>query len=291
MSQLGRPGRGPADGDAGDRWEPDRPVGSVPVPPDTYLTGILATHRARAAADGRDLEDLLDRAQSAAPTRPFTRSLAVPAGGELAVIAEVKRRSPSKGALDAGLDPAQVGRRLRGRRCRVRLGAHRRGVLRRVRPPIWWRPDRRCGLPVLRKDFTVSPADICDARLMGADAVLLIVAALSDAELSTFLEPGPASSRSTPWSRCTTKPSSTGPSTPGPSSSGSTSATSRRSRSMPTEPRVSVARIPPEVVAVAESGIRGEDDVRSPGRRRVPGRVGGGVAHPGPRPTPPRCGP
>jgi indole-3-glycerol phosphate synthase len=42
-------------------------------------------------------------------------------------------------------------------------------------------------LPVLRKDFTVSPADICDARLMGADAVLFIVAALSEAELSSFL--------------------------------------------------------------------------------------------------------
>jgi indole-3-glycerol phosphate synthase len=40
--------------------------------------------------------------------------------------------------------------------------------------------------PVLRKDFTVSPADVCDARLMGADAVLLIVAALDDAELRDF---------------------------------------------------------------------------------------------------------
>ena len=40
------------------------------------------------------------------------------------------------------------------------------------------------GLPVLRKDFTVGPADVCDARIMGADAVLLIVAALDDASLS-----------------------------------------------------------------------------------------------------------
>jgi indole-3-glycerol phosphate synthase len=43
-----------------------------------------------------------------------------------------------------------------------------------------------CALPVLRKDFTVSALDVCDARIMGADAVLLIVAALSDAELSRF---------------------------------------------------------------------------------------------------------
>src|SRR5690606_28224530 len=40
------------------------------------------------------------------------------------------------------------------------------------------------GLPVLRKDFTVAPADVCDARVMGADAALLIVAALDDAELT-----------------------------------------------------------------------------------------------------------
>ena len=44
-----------------------------------------------------------------------------------------------------------------------------------------------CSLPVLRKDFTVSALDVCDARLMGADAVLLIVAALADEELASFL--------------------------------------------------------------------------------------------------------
>ena len=69
-------------------------------------------------------------------------------------------------------------------------------------------------------------ADVCDARLMGADAVLLIVAALSDEELAELREPGPGARPSTRWSRCTTRPSSTGPSTPGPSSSASTSATS-----------------------------------------------------------------
>jgi indole-3-glycerol phosphate synthase len=46
---------------------------------------------------------------------------------------------------------------------------------------------RACTLPVLRKDFTVSALDVCDARLMGADAVLLIVAALSQGELVDFL--------------------------------------------------------------------------------------------------------
>ncbi len=156
------------------------------MPPDTYLSGILASHRARAASDHRHLDDLVTTAQACPPTRPFARSLAIPAGGELAVIAEVKRRSPSKGTLDADLDPAAVARDYAagGATCvsvltdeqffsgsAADLGAARAA----------------CGLPVLRKDFTVSPADVCDARLMGADAVLLIVAALSDEELSTFL--------------------------------------------------------------------------------------------------------
>ena len=59
--------------------------------------------------------------------------------------------------------------------------------------------------PVLRKDFTVSTRDVCDARLMGADAVLLIAAALDDHELADFHALA-ASSASTRWSRSTTKP-------------------------------------------------------------------------------------
>ena len=56
-------------------------------------------------------------------------------------------------------------------------------VLRRPAAATWPRPARPAGLPALRKDFTVSERDVLDARIMGADAVLLIVAALSDDEL------------------------------------------------------------------------------------------------------------
>jgi len=156
------------------------------VPPDTYLTGILASHRARAAADDRSLDALVAEAQSAPAPRPFAGRLAVVTGAELAVIAEVKRRSPSKGALDADLDPALVAADYEagGAACvsvltDAEFFAGSPQDLRAVRAA--------CALPVLRKDFTVCGADVCDARLMGADAVLLIVAALSDQELISFL--------------------------------------------------------------------------------------------------------
>jgi indole-3-glycerol phosphate synthase len=98
------------------------------------------------------------------------------------VIAEVKRRSPSKGDLAAGLDPAAVaGDYERG-------GATCLSVLTDAdhfggSPADLQAARAATALPVLRKDFTVCPADVCDARIMGADAVLLIAAALDDDEL------------------------------------------------------------------------------------------------------------
>src|SRR5437762_14304151 len=73
----------------------------------TYLDRILAAHRAAAAADTRPVERLIEQARaagSADPVRGFAERLAVQSGaGQLAVIAEVKRRSPSKGDLDPSL--------------------------------------------------------------------------------------------------------------------------------------------------------------------------------------------
>ena len=156
----------------------------------TYLDAILAAHRAQAAADGRDVTELVARAEQAGPGRDFTRALLHPPGagpGHLAVIAEVKRRSPSKGPLAPDLDPAEVARQYQ------RGGAACLSVLTDTdffggSATDLDRARRACALPVLRKDFTVAPADVCDARLMGADAVLLIVAALSDRELGELLQ-------------------------------------------------------------------------------------------------------
>lgn len=147
----------------------------------TYLDRILAAHRARAAADHRDTAPLVAEARAASSPRGFTAALRAAEG--LAVIAEVKRRSPSKGDLAAGLDPVALAMAYE------RGGATCLSVLTDRDFFGGSADDLRAaraatGLPVLRKDFTVSPADVCDARIMGADAVLLIAAALDDDELA-----------------------------------------------------------------------------------------------------------
>ena len=157
------------------------------MPPDTYLGGILAAHRARAAADAETSTTSWPEADGlSAATRPFARSLATPGRGS----AGGDRRGQAALAVE------------RARSTPISTPAAWPATTRRgVRPACRCSPTRSssggsaadlaaaraaCGLPVLRKDFTVSDADVCDARLMGADAVLLIVAALSDAELLGF---------------------------------------------------------------------------------------------------------
>jgi indole-3-glycerol phosphate synthase len=109
----------------------------------------------------------------------------VTGGDQVAVIAEVKRRSPSKGDLAVDLDPAEVAQSYSdgGAAC---LSVLTDAAFFGGSPDDLAAARAACDLPVLRKDFTVSGADVCDARLMGADCVLLIVAALDDAELATF---------------------------------------------------------------------------------------------------------
>ncbi len=158
-----------------------------------YLDSILVAHRAAAAADGRDVDAVVDRARvltrgdGGADRRDFVGALvAGRADRGMAVISEVKRRSPSKGDLDLMLDPAAVA---------VEYEAGGASCLSVLTDEEFFGGSRAdlvaaraaCSLPVLRKDFTVGPLDVCDARTMGADAVLLIVAALDDAELSSLL--------------------------------------------------------------------------------------------------------
>ena len=152
----------------------------------TYLDRILAAHRDRAAADDRRLGPLIDAAHAQQPTRGFRAALLDHAARDAtAVIAEVKRRSPSKGALAADLDPRALARAY------AAGGAACLSVLTDVEFFGGSAADlvaarTASGRPVLRKDFTVDARDVCDARIMGADCVLLIAAALDDAELADF---------------------------------------------------------------------------------------------------------
>src|SRR5438045_3510529 len=147
----------------------------------TYLDAILRAHRASAARDRRAFEALLDQARDCPSPRGFAGAL----GAGFSVIAEVKRRSPSKGAIDADLDPAVLATAYE------RGGAAALSVLTDVENFGGAVVDLvaardAVSVPVLRKDFTVAAADVCDACIMGADAVLLIVAALDDRELADF---------------------------------------------------------------------------------------------------------
>ncbi len=148
-----------------------------------YLDSILASHREAAAADTRSLDALIEQATDLEPARGFVDALRN--APDLGVIAEVKRRSPSKGDLNLDLDPAELSSAYAAGGaacCSVLTDEQYFGGsvadLQAVRAAV--------DIPILRKDFTVAAHDVVDARLMGADCVLLIVAALDDAELADF---------------------------------------------------------------------------------------------------------
>ncbi len=150
----------------------------------TYLDRILAAHRAAAGADRRDLDALATEAAGTPPARGFEAALK--RSETVAVISEIKRRSPSKGDLAPGLVPARLARAYeRGGAAALSVLTDREffggsvADLQEARAAV--------DLPVLRKDFTVGPADVLDARIMGADAVLLIAAALSPAEMTELV--------------------------------------------------------------------------------------------------------
>jgi indole-3-glycerol phosphate synthase len=150
------------------------------VGPGGYLEAIVASRRARAARLERSLAELRAAAERAPGPRGFAAALEAAEG--LAVVAEVKRRSPSKGDIDPGLDPAAVASHYAagGASClSVLTDTASFGAL----PGDLAAAREAVALPVLRKDFTVCEADVLETRAMGADAVLLIVAALDPDEL------------------------------------------------------------------------------------------------------------
>ena len=140
----------------------------------SILERIVAAKRAEIAATKRPLD--LD---SAPPVRDFVAALRAK---RPAVIAEIKRASPSKGVLRRDFDPPAIAKSYEA------AGAACMSVL-TDREFFQGAPEHlsaarsACGLPALRKDFIIDPYQVREARALGADCVLLIVACLEDPEL------------------------------------------------------------------------------------------------------------
>jgi len=151
------------------------------------LDRILAVKREEVAAAiaAKPLAALRQEAEAQAPAREFAGALrAKIAAGRPAVIAEIKKASPSKGILRADFRPAEIA---------ADYAAHGAACLSVLTdrqffqggPEVLQAARAACALPVLRKDFIVDPYQLYEARAMGTDAILLIVAAL---DLSTLRE-------------------------------------------------------------------------------------------------------
>lgn len=148
---------------------------------ENILDRIVEVKRDEVRALSGRASELSARVNDAPPPRGFAAALRRP--GEVRLLAEVKRRSPSAGEIRPGADPVEVARAYQaGGAAALSVLTDRRffggelDFLVRVRQAV--------ELPVLRKDFVIDPLQVREARAAGADAILLIVRILSDAQLA-----------------------------------------------------------------------------------------------------------
>ncbi len=152
---------------------------------DDILEKILDNKRDEIAKLRRAYSEnaLRERAAEAGATRGFKAALARVAESGAAVIAEIKKASPSKGLIREDFDPAWI------------AGEYAEGgaaCLSVLTDRVFFQGDNdylqtardNCALPALRKDFMIAPLQIVEARAIGADAILLIAAALSSSQMN-----------------------------------------------------------------------------------------------------------
>lgn len=132
--------------------------------------------------------DMQARARDAAPARDFTAALrARIEGNQPAVIAEIKKASPSGGVIRSDFQPAEIA---------ATYAAHGAACLSVLTDESFFQGSSAalkaaraaCEIPVLRKDFLIDAYQIFESRAMGADAILLIAAVLSDTRMQVFAE-------------------------------------------------------------------------------------------------------
>jgi indole-3-glycerol phosphate synthase len=232
----------------------------TPVNPDLLETIVAATRRTVDVRMAQESPaDLGRRAERVTP-RPGVFRAALAKAGSVNVIAECKRRSPSRGVLRAEYDPVAIARAYAGG------GAAAISVLteptffdgsldhlRAVRAAV--------ATPLLRKDFVVSEYQILEARAAGADAVLLIVAALTPVELRSLAQSAAALGLDTLVEVHNAEELDAALS----ARAGTIGVNNRNLRTLDVDVHASdalIARIPRDVVAVSESGLKSADDLR-----------------------------
>jgi indole-3-glycerol phosphate synthase len=140
-----------------------------------------------AGAAARPLRQLRAEVEDAPAPRDFLGALrASREAGHAAVIAEIKKASPSQGVMRADFDPAAIARSY------AAAGASCLSILTdksffHGQPEYLQQGRAACTLPVLRKDFMIDPWQVYESRLMGADCILLIVRVLGDAQLAELV--------------------------------------------------------------------------------------------------------
>ena len=226
------------------------------------LNKILARKAEEVAAAKRErpLDRVRAEARSAPPARDFAGALrAKIAGGQAAVIAEIKKASPSKGLLRADFDPAAIA---------ASYAAHGAACLSVLTDREFFQgapqhlaaAKHACALPALRKDFMLDAYQVFEARALGADCILLIAAALDLARMqelesvaeelgmAVLIEMHDAAELATALALRTPL----------------IGINNRDLRSFETRLATTLdllPRIPPERVVIAESGIRTREDV------------------------------